>query len=118
MEDSTAVEGSHAEGRGASAAVPAQDAHADGTPAALRSKPSVLILNRSYWPDAEATGQLLTELCEDLAAEFDLTVVAGQPNQNPAGLPYKWWGAERHQGVTIRRVPHLTLGKRSIVGAA
>jgi hypothetical protein len=31
--------------------------------------PRILFLNRSYWPDAEATGQLLTELCEDLAAE-------------------------------------------------
>ena len=80
------------------------------------TKPRILILNRSYWPDAEATGQLLTELCEDLAKEFDITVVAGQPNQNPAGIPYKSWGAERHQGVTIRRVPHLKLGKRSIVG--
>ncbi len=27
----------------------------------------VLFINRSYWPDTEATGQLLTELCEDLA---------------------------------------------------
>jgi hypothetical protein len=32
--------------------------------------PSVLLMNRSYWPDAEATGQLLTELCEDLTASF------------------------------------------------
>jgi GDP-L-fucose synthase len=80
------------------------------------AKPSVLFLNRSYWPDAEATGQLLTELCEDLAKEFEITVVAGQPNQNPAGIPYKSRGAERHQGVTIQRVRHLKLGKRSIVG--
>jgi nucleoside-diphosphate-sugar epimerase/glycosyltransferase involved in cell wall biosynthesis len=82
------------------------------------AKPSVLILNRSYWPDAEATGQLLTELCEDLAKDFEITVIAGQPNQNPAGIPYKSWGAEHHHGVTIRRVPHLKLGKRSIVGRA
>jgi nucleoside-diphosphate-sugar epimerase/glycosyltransferase involved in cell wall biosynthesis len=83
---------------------------------ASRLKPSVLVLNRSYWPDAEATGQLLTELCEDLASEFEITVIAGQPNQNPAGIPYKTRGAERHNGVTIRRVRHLQLGKRSIVG--
>ncbi len=82
------------------------------------AQPTVLILNRSYWPDAEATGQLLTELCEDLAKEFDITVIAGQPNQNPAGIPYKTWGAECHRGVTIRRVPHLRLGKRSILGRA
>ena len=42
--------------------------------------PRVYFFNRSYWPDAEATGQLLTELCEDLAPDFDVTVVAGLPN--------------------------------------
>jgi glycosyltransferase involved in cell wall biosynthesis len=83
-----------------------------------QSRPRVLILNRSYWPDAEATGQLLTELCEDLADDFDLTVVAGQPNQNPAGIPCRSWGLDRHKGVSIRRVPHLTFGKRSLWGRA
>ncbi len=92
------------------------DALSESAAASSSAKPAVLILNRSYWPDAEATGQLLTELCEDLAQEFDLTVVAGQPNQNPAGVLYQSWGTERHNGVTIRRVPHLRLGKRSILG--
>jgi colanic acid biosynthesis glycosyl transferase WcaI len=73
---------------------------------------SVLVLNRSYWPDAEATGQLLTELCEDLADRFRITVVAGQSNQNPTGVQCRAWGAEEHHGVTIRRVMHLKLGKR------
>src|SRR5258708_23657056 len=80
--------------------------------------PSVLVLNRSYWPDAEATGQLLTELCEDLASDFELTVIAGQPNQNPAGVSCKSWGVDRHHGVSIRRVPHLRLGKNSLWGRA
>lgn len=75
-------------------------------------RPSVLVLNRSYWPDAEATGQLLTELCEDLASQFQLTVIAGQTNQNPTGVRCRAWGSQEHQGVTIRRVPHLKLGKR------
>jgi glycosyltransferase involved in cell wall biosynthesis len=75
-------------------------------------RPSVLVLNRSYWPDAEATGQLLTELCEDLASRFEITVIAGQTNQNPTGIPCRTWGAQEHHGVTIRRVPHLKLGKK------
>src|SRR4029079_13115637 len=74
--------------------------------------------NRSYWPDAEASGQLLTELCEDLAWDFDMTVVAGQPHQNPSGVPCKSWGRDQHHGVNIRRVPHLTLGKTSLWGRA
>lgn len=79
-------------------------------------RPRVLFLNRSYWPDAEATGQLLTELCEDLAAEFDVTVVAGQPNQNPAGLAFRRWGEQKRHGVSIRRVWNSRFPKRFLVG--
>ena len=41
----------------------------------------MVFFNRSYYPDFGATGQLLTELCEDLVARFgyDVTVVAGMP---------------------------------------
>lgn len=41
----------------------------------------VCFFNRSYWPDTGATGQLLTELAEDLVAKHgcDVTVVAGYP---------------------------------------
>jgi colanic acid biosynthesis glycosyl transferase WcaI len=44
-------------------------------------RPRVCFFNRSYWPDAGATGQLLAELAEDLAGRhgFDVTVVAGFP---------------------------------------
>ncbi len=40
----------------------------------------VCFFNRSYWPDQAATGQLLTELAEDLVARFgcEVTVVAGR----------------------------------------
>jgi hypothetical protein len=36
--------------------------------------------NRSYWPDQAATGQLLTELAEDLVSRYgtEVTVVAGR----------------------------------------
>ena len=43
-------------------------------------RPHVVFLNRSYWPDSEATGQLLTELTTDLTPWFDVTVIAGLPN--------------------------------------
>src|SRR5262249_4329106 len=82
------------------------------------SSPRVLFFNRSYWPDSEATGQLLTELCEDLAGEFELTVIAGQPNQNPGSIASRTWGPDRHRGVDICRVPHLKFAKRSLWGRA
>ena len=58
----------------------------------------VCFFNRSYWPDTGATGQLLTELAEDLVARhgFDVTVVSG-PASN--GSPSR----EVRNGVTIVR---------------
>jgi colanic acid biosynthesis glycosyl transferase WcaI len=58
----------------------------------------VCFFNRSYWPDTGATGQLLTELAEDLAAMhgFEVTVVAGSSSN---GAPRR----EIRNGVTIVR---------------
>jgi glycosyltransferase involved in cell wall biosynthesis len=76
----------------------------------------VLFINRSYWPDAEATGQLLTELCEDLAATFSVTVIAGQPNSNPSGESYRRRGVETRHGVRVQRVWHTRFAKRFLPG--
>ena len=40
-------------------------------------KPRLLVLNQYYWPGIEATAQLLTELCEALTEDLDVTVVTG-----------------------------------------
>jgi glycosyltransferase involved in cell wall biosynthesis len=40
-------------------------------------RPRLLVLNQYYWPGVEATANLLTELCEALAEEYDVTVVTG-----------------------------------------
>lgn len=78
----------------------------------------ILFINRSYWPDTEATGQLLTELCEDLAAtgEFDVHVLCGQPNHVADGLSLDDDRMIHHRGVTIHRIPHSRFSKRSMVG--
>lgn len=76
------------------------------------TRPRVLFLNRSYWPDGEATGQLLTELAEDLAERFEVSVVAGLPNENPSNERYRVCRSMTRHGVTIHRVPHTRLPKR------
>lgn len=81
-------------------------------------RPRVLFLNRSYWPDGEATGQLLTELTEDLAHRFEVTVVAGHPNSNPSGESYHSFRSEMRRGVRILRVPHTRLPKGWLPGRA
>ncbi|MCA9030691.1 MAG: glycosyltransferase family 4 protein [Planctomycetaceae bacterium] len=80
------------------------------------SRPKLLYINRSYWPDSEATGQLLTDLCEDLADEFDVTVLVGLPNHVADGMEPPRPGTSTHNGVTIRRVRHTQFGKHSFWG--
>jgi putative colanic acid biosynthesis glycosyltransferase WcaI len=69
----------------------------------------VVFFNRSYYPDFGATGQLLTELCEDLVARFnyDVTVVAGMPTAAETSIaPVPWYAPVRREernGVRILR---------------
>jgi glycosyltransferase involved in cell wall biosynthesis len=63
-----------------------------------RRRPRLLVLNQYYWPGVEATAQLLSELCEALADEFDVTVVTGMvPGAGSRGRATK-------NGVQIVRV--------------
>jgi glycosyltransferase involved in cell wall biosynthesis len=77
----------------------------------------LLFLNRSYWPDTEATGQLLTTLCESLADRWNVEVVAGKPNvvAVSAESPMDWENVRSRNGVGISRVPHWTLPKRRLL---
>jgi colanic acid biosynthesis glycosyl transferase WcaI len=59
-------------------------------------RPRLLVLNQYYWPGVEATANLLTELCEALAADHDVTVIAG----GAPGLPAR----QVRNGVEIVRV--------------
>jgi len=79
-------------------------------------KPRILFINRSYWPDSEATGQLLTSLCEDLAQEFDVEVIAGRPNHEQEQFNASTVGVVRRRGVTIHRVLHTRFPKSSWIG--
>ncbi len=74
----------------------------------------VVFFNRSYWPDQEATGQLLTQLTEDLANEFAVEVVVGQPNATASGVTYDRRGVSERAGVTIRRLRHTRLPKHAL----
>ena len=81
-------------------------------------RPRVLFINRSYWPDTEATGQLLTELCEDLSERFEVNVIAGQPNSNVQGAEYKKRGWDRHGNVAVHRLWHTRFAKANLLGRA
>jgi glycosyltransferase involved in cell wall biosynthesis len=76
----------------------------------------VCFFNRSYWPDLSATGQLLTELSEDLVRVhgWDVTVVCGYPLRSTSVLPQQEWRG----GVHIVRAAGSTLDPKAFVGRA
>jgi colanic acid biosynthesis glycosyl transferase WcaI len=76
----------------------------------------VCYFNRSYWPDTGATGQLLTELAEDLVAKhgIEVTVVTGYPVNSAEPLPSR----QTRHGVTIVRARGTTLSPRRFAGRA
>jgi glycosyltransferase involved in cell wall biosynthesis len=84
---------------------------------------NICFFNRSYWPDQAATGQLLTELAEDLVNRHacTVTVVAGRA-LNAGGRENRTsWKAvtrETRRGVAIRRANGTRLRPGRFVGRA
>lgn len=76
----------------------------------------VCFFNRSYWPDTGATGQLLTELAEDLVAVhgMEVTVVTGYPLSSENGAAAR----EVRNGVRIVRARGTTLRTGRFIGRA
>jgi len=69
-------------------------------PSSISHKPRLLVVNQYYWPGIEATAQLLTELCEALAGEYEIRVLTGVLRGHE-GTPQH----EIRNGVEIVRVP-------------
>ncbi len=76
-------------------------------------KPRLLVLNQYYWPGIEATAQLLTDLCEALAQNAEVTVITGvlhghedEPRQLVRG------------GVRIVRVPSTSFERSRLLARA
>jgi colanic acid biosynthesis glycosyl transferase WcaI len=76
----------------------------------------VCFFNRSYWPDFGATGQLLTELAEDLVAHHgcEVTIVTGYPLRSTSSCPAE----EVRNGVRIIRASGTTRDPRRFTGRA
>lgn len=84
----------------------------------------VVFFNRSFYPDGAATGQLLTDLAEDLVRQhgWRVTVVTGVPlaPSRPALPSLGGWlvGREDYNGVAIRRARGTRFDKRRFAGRA
>jgi colanic acid biosynthesis glycosyl transferase WcaI len=73
-------------------------------------RPRLLVLNQYYWPGVEATGNLLTELCEALATDHDVTVITGAARSVPR--------REVRNGVRIVRVRSTTYDRSHLLPRA
>ncbi len=72
------------------------------------ARPKILVLNQYYWPGIEATAQLLSQLCEELAREYDVTVVTGHLRGHD--LPPD----EMRNGVRVVRVRSTTYDRSEL----
>lgn len=84
----------------------------------------IVFFNRSFYPDGAATGQLLTDLAEDLVRQqgWRVTVITGVPlaPSKPALPSLGGWlvQRERYRGVEIRRARGTAFDKRRFAGRA
>ena len=83
---------------------------------------NICFFNRSYWPDQAATGQLLTELAQDLVAGYgcSVSVVAGRALHARAEsrATLRPVTREEHEGVHILRANGTRLDRRKFIGRA
>jgi putative colanic acid biosynthesis glycosyltransferase WcaI len=73
----------------------------------------LLFLNRSFWPDLEATGQFLTELCEDLSSQHSISFIAG-PSLHVQGVQNRLWSHEALGSVSVIRAWGTRLPKKRL----
>ncbi len=77
--------------------------------------PRLLFVNQHYWPDVAATGQILTDLAEHLAARgFEVDVLTGRGRYVSGELAAP--AEETHRGVRIRRIRSSSFGRSSHLG--
>jgi colanic acid biosynthesis glycosyl transferase WcaI len=74
----------------------------------------ILFVNRSFWPDTDATGVLLNELTEDLALKHQITVICGPANTPTSRRSLLPFTHENHGSVRIVRTFGARLSKRNL----
>lgn len=73
------------------------------------ARPRLLVFNQYYHPGLEATAHLLTELCEQLATEYSVTVITGRLREREGDPDY-----ELRNGVEIIRLHSTSFDRSSL----
>ncbi len=81
----------------------------------VTTDPRIVFVNRFYWPDESATGQLLTDLAEHMASKgARVTVVTSRLRYSSDDEILS--GADEKNGVSIERIWTTSFDRSSIVG--
>lgn len=74
---------------------------------------NVLFFNRSFYPDLEATGQFLTELCEDLIEYgHEVTVICGSSYNAGYKVASFYFERENHNSIEVIRARSTKFDKK------
>lgn len=78
----------------------------------------ILVMNRSFWPDSEATGQFIAELCLRLSDKYEITAVAGRSYyiKKDGFRPFSLYKKERLGKINIIRLRHTRFWKGRLLG--
>jgi colanic acid biosynthesis glycosyl transferase WcaI len=78
----------------------------------------ILVVNQYFHPDQASTSQLLTELCEDLSRDHDVTVVAGRPSYSATDTTPRraLVHMERHGSVRVLRTWSTSFPRSNMAG--
>lgn len=74
----------------------------------------ILFITQFFYPDIQATSKIFTELCEDLAKDYSVRVICGEPLVEPERRKSKSPQEETYNGIEIKRVPTMRMVRKSI----
>ncbi|GAG21297.1 unnamed protein product, partial [marine sediment metagenome] len=79
-------------------------------------KRKILVIEQNFYPEVAAAGQLLLDLCEDLArAGYQVKVITGNPKEL-FQKKIKIYKRENYRGVEIIRLKSTALSKYNVAG--
>ena len=74
----------------------------------------ILFITQFFHPDIQATSKIFTELCEDLAKDYKVKVICGEPLVEPQRRKSKTSQKETHNGIEIKRVSTVRMVRKTI----
>lgn len=76
-------------------------------------KEKLWVISELFYPEKNATGYLLTQICEGLTEQFEVNVIAGPPSYTNEEV--KFVKNEVYNRIKISRLTNINLGKNNLI---